>query len=402
MFGRNPSPLNEFDQLLVPAEDNAYRSYTLMQLARRLWRGVSSFGMASLHYITQRGPYQDGESILDIRFDPRIIQLLIADWQWCRTDTWNKRNDILDYIRPNRSFGEDGVVRPLVYRKWLPSGKIEAGCDLVTTNGSNTVRSAMGRFVGNGLEAGHAFTITTGADAGTYVINQVPNDYTLVLSANMAADATNVCWQYRRGWGKRDLYCLVEEGPVFNEGPDGLSFAPTGFKETIRLIAHDPFWYGLQQTETWALDTNLGDLVFDGEGAWFGASPGAGRWLFAPTFIGESVAVVYWGTRFAKPTIEIDGPATSPLVQNSTTGDTLSLDYTVAVGETVTINTLAQTVTNNASTNLLSFLSGNLATFKLAAAPQAPYRQNEIYVSFSDATADSAARMSWKNRYVGI
>ena len=94
--------------------------------------------------------------------------------------------------------------------------------------------------------------------------------------------------------------------------------------------------------------------------------------------------------------------AKSPLVQNSTIGTTIQMDYTVALGETVTIDTLTQTVYNNAGDNLLPVTSGDLATFQLSPAPQAPFGQNEVFVSFSEATDDSAARLRWQNRYVGI
>lgn len=393
-------PLNEFDQLLVPVS-GGYEAFSLTQLSQRLWAAASDFGLAPLHFILQRGPFQDGSTALDMRFDERTIQLIVSDQQGDRTTYWDRRNLLLDLIRPNRSFAGSQAA-PLIYRKWLPHGADTRGCDLVTTNGSSEVTSDLGRFVCHGLEIGHPFTILTGADVGTYTITSVPNDYTLTLSANMTADATDVCWQFLRGWGKRDLYCLLEAGPTFNEGPGPLSFVPTGFREVLRLVAHDPFWYGMGQEQVWALPDDFGDLVFDLEGAWFGSAHGIGRWLFAPTSIGESVDIIYWGTRFAKPKIEIDGPAENPSIENTTIGISLSLEYDVALGETVTIDTLAQTVTNNANVNLMPFLEGDLARFGLFPPPQAPNRQNEVFVSFDGADTNSAARLTWRNRDVGI
>lgn len=394
-------PLNEFDELLIPTAGGTRTAYPVVALARRLWRAASGFGMAPLHFITQRGPFQDGSTPLGMRFDERVVQIVAADFQCSRSNYWDRRDVLLDLLRPNRSFGS-GSVMPLVYRKSLPAGKVQRGCDLVTTNGSAEVTSALGRFVGRGLEIGHPFTITTGADAGAFTITSVPNDYTLTLSAALGATAADVCWSYPRGWGKRDLFCLLELGPSFSEGPGPLAFAPTGFNEVLRFVAHDPLWYGQEQTETWALPDDIGDLVFDGLGAWFGVSHGAGRWLFAPSSVSETVAIIYWGTRFAKPVIYIDGPAENPLIRNTTIGVTLQMDYTVALGETVVIDTLAQTVKNNADTNLMPYLEGDLARFGLFPRPQAPGRQNEVYVSFSSATTDSAARLAWQNRYIGI
>ncbi len=396
-------PLNEFDQILVPGDGGQYESYTLMHLARNLWRASSNFGLAPLHFLEQRGPFQDGVSPLGMRYDTRTIQILIGERQGCRTEYWDKRWDILDLLRPNRAFGIDGIVRPHIYRKWMPNGKIQRGTDLVTVNGDDEVTSHDGRFIHWGLEIGATFTITDGADAGPYTVVSVLNDYTVQLDANMTADATDIGWQYTRGWGKRDLYCLLEQGPTFNEGPSGLPYHPTGFREALRFVAHDPFWYGLEQTESWALPTDIGDLVFDDAGAWFGEIAGTGRWLFATTYIGETVSIVYWGTRFAKPTIEIDGPAENPSVSNATIGVTLTMDYTAVVGETIIINTLDQTVVNNSGTNLMPYLTGDLAGFGLYPNPQATNRQNEVNISFADAVdGQSAARLIWKNRYVGV
>ena len=129
-----------------------------------------------------------------------------------------------------------------------------------------------------------------------------------------------------------------------------------------------------------------------------------GRWLFAPTFVGETTQIVYWGTADAKPTILITGPAENPLVANDTTGATISMaGYTVALGETVTIDTLNLTVVNQAGTNLLPQTTGDLATFSLSPAPQAPNRENSVYVSFSGGViGNSTATITWQNRYVGI
>ncbi len=133
----------------------AYRRYSATDLFgynRRMLRETQNFGLAPLHFIVQRGPYQDGDTALDMRLDPRVIRLVIAETLYRRDDYWDRRNDVLDLLRPNRSF--DGTVRPLVYQKWLPAGKIERGNDLVTTAWSTTVTSATGRFVERGLSGG--------------------------------------------------------------------------------------------------------------------------------------------------------------------------------------------------------------------------------------------------------
>ncbi len=405
-------PLNEFDQILIPSGSGTYESYPLAHLARKMWRASSNFGLAPLHFLEQRGPFQDGSSPLGMRYDTRTIQILIGDQQGCRTEHWDRRWDILDLLRPNRAFGLDGTITPHVYRKWLPNGKIQRGIDGAITAADNTLTSHGGRFIHWGLEVGQALTVSTataGADNDTWYVLTCPNDYTVTLgdaagAAHNFANTETVHWEYTRGWGKRDLYCLLEQGPTFNDGPDGQPYYPSGFREALRFVAHDPFWYGLEQTETWVLLDAPADLVFDGSGAYLG--DGAlvdGRWLFATAYVGESATIVYWGTRFAKPTITITGPAIDPIISNTTIDATLTMNYTIAAGEVVTINTLNQTAANAAGTNLMPYLSGDLADFGLYPDPQAPNRNNTVHISFGGAVAGvSAAILTWANRYIGI
>lgn len=395
----------EFDQILVPCDPTlypahgdipaGYRPYTLLHLARKLLHGTSGFGLSPLHFITSRGPFQDGETALGMRLDTRTVQIIVGEPVSTDTEYWDKRGELLDLLRPNRSF--DGTVRPLIYRKWYPAGKTEFGNDMVTTNGSTTVTSATARFLERGLDAGQAITI----GAAPYTVADAPNDYTVTLSAAYGgATDTNVHFQWRRGWGKRDLYCLLEGGPNFDEGPESSPYYPRGYYEVLRFVAHDPAWYGLEQSEDWTLPARLGALVFDGVGAWFGAG---GEWLFDTSYVSETVEIVYWGTVGANPIITIDGPAALPVVTNDTADTEIRLDYTVVEGETVTIDTLALTVTNGDGDNLTPYLTGDLATFTLEPPPQAPARANEITVSFaSGKIGASAITMTWRNQYIGI
>lgn len=386
--------------------DEGYRRYRLLDLFgvnRRMLRSVQGFGMPPLHFITQRGPYQDGDTALDIRLDPRIIQIVIAETLYRRMDFWDRRNDLLDLLRPTRSF--DGTVRPLVYQKWLPAGKIEHGTDLVTTAWSTTVTSITGRFVERGLHSGDRFHVMTGSDQGVATVDEVLNDYTITLTTPMQHTATGVHFKFRRGWTRRNLYCLVERGPVFDEGPDAAPTSPTGYHDVLRLVANDPCWHSdTYLTHTWSTaQTTVGDLVFDGAGAWFAENAGvAGRWLFDVSYVGETTAVVYWGTVRARPTITITGPAENPVIQNTTTGTEIAMTYDIEAGEIVTIDTLSLTVVNDSGDNLLPYTSGDLATFGLEPSPKAPNRVNNVVINFSGGSTASAVVMTWQNRYIGI
>jgi len=239
--------MTELDQILIPSEGDEYETWNLLTLFgidRNILQSYSGFGPAPLHFITQRGPFQDGQTVLDYRYDPRVSQIVIEESLICRVGFWDRKWKWLDFLRPGRSFG--ATTRPLIYRKWLPDGKIESGTDMTTTNASFNVTSHDGRFIENGLAAGVHIVI----NGVTYTVATVPNDYTLTLTIVYAgATDTNVAWHYRRGWGKRDLYCLVEGGPNFDESADNEQYAPAGYREVVRLVSHDPFWYGEEQTE---------------------------------------------------------------------------------------------------------------------------------------------------------
>lgn len=393
----------ELDQILIPGAGNTYETWPLLTLfgvGRGSLLDYSGFGHAPLHFITQRGPFQDGETVLDMRYDTRVAQIVIEDTVANRTDFWDRRADLLDLLRPNRSFGTS--VRPLIYRKWLPAGRIQRGADMIVTTGSTAVTSHDGRFIERGLDPGAAVAI-----GGTaYIIAGVPNDYTLIVDTPYpGVSATNVDWEYRRGWGKRDLYCLLEEGPHFNESAGDAQVHRAGYREALRFVAHDPFWYGQTQSETWSIEA-LDALIFDTDGtsqvrAWFGESRGIGYWFFGGDSVSDAIEIVYWGTVGAKPTIVIDGPAINPSIENTTIDARIDLDYAIALGEQVTIDTLALTAINNFGDNIP--MTGDVATFELSPAPQAPNRVNIIYVSFSGgATGQSAVTLNWQNRYGGM
>lgn len=80
------------------------------------------WGLPPIDYITQRGPFQHGVSVRDLRLQPRMIQLLI-DQNFCsRDDYWAGRGALLDQIRPNRPvpFG----IEPGQLRRVLSDGSI--------------------------------------------------------------------------------------------------------------------------------------------------------------------------------------------------------------------------------------------------------------------------------------
>jgi hypothetical protein len=62
--------------------------------------GTVNFGMAPSHRITQRGPFQEGDSDIDFRLDPRIISLPIVVPVSTIDDHFLYRNALLDIFKP--------------------------------------------------------------------------------------------------------------------------------------------------------------------------------------------------------------------------------------------------------------------------------------------------------------
>jgi hypothetical protein len=79
-------------------------------------------GMPSIRYITQKGPYQHGETYLGYALEPRVIQMLIRQNGCSRQEYWANRSTVLDMLRPNRQ--TVGTFEPGVLRKIFQDGSM--------------------------------------------------------------------------------------------------------------------------------------------------------------------------------------------------------------------------------------------------------------------------------------
>lgn len=85
----------------------------------------SGWGMSPIEYITQRGPFQHGETVLDWFLRPRVIHLLIRQ-QFCDRDGyWAGRAALVNAIRPNRQATPGGVA-PGTLRRRLSNGSLRS------------------------------------------------------------------------------------------------------------------------------------------------------------------------------------------------------------------------------------------------------------------------------------
>jgi len=106
----------EFDLIITP-DGETYRFNN--KIDKFVW-GVTGQAMPPIDYITQRGPFQDGESVLGYRLDPRIVQLVHRKNSCSRTEYWDNRSSLLDFLRPNRQ--TTTTFQTFILRKILPDG----------------------------------------------------------------------------------------------------------------------------------------------------------------------------------------------------------------------------------------------------------------------------------------
>ena len=398
----------EADQIRVPMPDGSYRDYSILHLLganHSQLRSIEGAGMPPIRIIEQSGPLQQGSTLVNYRYNNRVLQIVISERLTCVTTLRDRRFDLVDLLRPSRSFPTSGgQPKPLIYRKWLPGGDTIRGLDLELTAGSAQVTALRGRFVHYGLRVGSRFTISgSTGDDGDYTVTAVTNDGSITLSSNMTNTETGVHYQYQSEPSVRDLFCICEIGPQFDRGDEN----QRGYTEALRFVANDPFWYGASQEASFAISDSFDNLVFDiGEpgvadadaGAWFGDVPGSGRWIFSGDYVSKQIEIPYWGHEFAAPIITITGPANDPIIRNTDLASQLSFDYNVVAGQVVTIDTLNLTVTDNAGQDLYSFLTGDVSGFLIT--PDARNdRVNTLEVNFGDADSASEVEITWQNRY---
>lgn len=98
--------LNE--QLIYIRPDNV--RYILHGPPSRVVMSEEGFGMPPLEYVTDRAPFQHGDTVRDFFVGVRPVQLVILQNFASRSAYWTGRNALIDAIRPNRitSFSTPG------------------------------------------------------------------------------------------------------------------------------------------------------------------------------------------------------------------------------------------------------------------------------------------------------
>lgn len=204
----------------------------------------------------------------------------------------------------------------------------------------------------------------------------------------------------RDGWVTRCLDC-VYDGNLTLSSQERRQF---GHLAAFSLFVPDPIWY----------DPRVVSLTFALSG---GSSPTVVP-TPVPTFVGASIidetrVFTYEGGWRSEPIIRIHGPIDDPIIDNLTTGETLDFSQyvlgsvvgtSIAVDEWLEIDCVANTVVDQDGVNRIAWLSkdSDLATFHIAAAPEAPGGVNVLRVRGEDVGMATRINVTYYRRYPGI
>jgi hypothetical protein len=106
--------LIEFDDYITP-DGKVYNFHNGVDRFLMTFEGT---GMPPIDYITQQGPLQHGETVIDYRLAKRVIQYVVRRNACDRYDYWSNRADMLNFFRPNRQ--TPTTIAPGHLRKRIP------------------------------------------------------------------------------------------------------------------------------------------------------------------------------------------------------------------------------------------------------------------------------------------
>ena len=158
----------------------------------------------------------------------------------------------------------------------------------------------------------------------------------------------------------REIKARLTRGPDGNWNGEG-SQAPTDLRENLTFFCGDPFWRDTTQlTSTFTLSPASSCLPTC-----------LSTCLGGSNVINSTTDIVYTGTwNGDQITITLTGPMESPIITNETTNQEIKFNYTIAAGETVTVEIQPDlvTVVNNSGTNLIGTIDNisDLVTFFIA------------------------------------
>jgi phage-related protein len=183
---------------------------------------------------------------------------------------------------------------------------------------------------------------------------------------------------------QRELSCRYSSGFEGNESKDSKG----DIWQTLVLVfrAFDPFWY---DSSTIVQTFNINESP----GTFFPILPLrlVSSTVFADITIENTGDVETW------PEWIITGPGENMVLRNMSTDEVTSLEVSLDVGETITIDTkpFHKTITKNDGTNLFYTLTDESSLWALQEGT------NSIQIEMGSATSDSSIQLTYRNRYWG-
>jgi hypothetical protein len=170
-------------------------------------------------------------------------------------------------------------------------------------------------------------------------------------------------------------------------------------RTAIDLIAEDPTFYD---------PTLQVATVTNGYAAGGLTVPLPVPFSIGPSVFSGSTVIQYAGDWLAYPVLRLNGPLTSPVIRNTTTGEILDFTgATIDAGDywDIDLGYGAKTIVDSFGTSQIAALvnGSDLGTFHLAAASDARSSfANTITLTATTTTSVSSMRVSWYSRFVGF
>lgn len=183
----------------------------------------------------------------------------------------------------------------------------------------------------------------------------------------------------------RNLDCYCTAGLEGDES-DQAAVSGQWWKLALKLYAPTPWWYGDPQTLTYSLGSPT--AFFPIFPTHLASSTVAGRFTID---LSDTDAPAY-------PVWTIKGPGSSLVLTNTTTGQVIQVNATLAAGESLVINTAPgqQSVRKGDGTNLMGSLASNPALWALIEGV------NVVTCALTGATTASSIAATYAPRYAGV
>jgi hypothetical protein len=219
----------------------------------------------------------------------------------------------------------------------------------------------------------------------------LPLGITGVSKSDLRTQIRNLLNMFNPLAGDGQLKIIAEDGSqrlITCRYSSGLEIQETGLSwqsVIIVLKAFDPYWYDPNPiVQTFTVGTPA---------TFFPMLPMrlTSSTVFADTTIANNGDVESW------PTWIITGPGDTIYIRNLTTGEFININYTLAPGDTITIDTRPgkKTVTFGDGTNLYPNMSSDSSLWALQAG------NNQVRIEMQNSQVTSNVQLSYQNRYWG-